>query len=197
QTRPASPNERLLAAALAGVHRIPRRARTTGPVVMADLRLARVFARPVVAGVIGVVRVRTAGRLGAGEDVVLVRRLAEALDGFALFRERGCTREGVSQAGELQRVTVQMFEVPRDRSPPPVVPWALPQAVARVGRVGARGAEIRVPGTSSGPGRRRQRLAVRVSARNPAQVPAFADGGARDEERHRRRGALGARPPGV
>ena len=55
-------------------------------------------ARPVLAGVIGAVSERASVRLRAGEDVVLVRLVAGAVDRLVLFGERGHPAQVVAEA---------------------------------------------------------------------------------------------------
>src|SRR6476619_4648522 len=66
QSRAAGADQRLLAAALAGVHGVPGRAGTAGAVVVSELGGAGVLARPVVAGVIRRVGEGAAVELRAG-----------------------------------------------------------------------------------------------------------------------------------
>src|SRR2546426_11111754 len=85
--------ELILAAAARAVRRIPRlhvpRVLQALQVVVADDRRALAALRPVAAGGIAARRRVHAGRVRAGEDVVLVRRVAAALDRLALLVQRG------------------------------------------------------------------------------------------------------------
>src|SRR5688572_20367308 len=75
----AGRNQVLLAAAFARMHGIPRRVRATQPIVMAKHDRTRAVARVVHAGAILAGRERTTVRLRTGEDVVLVRHVADAI----------------------------------------------------------------------------------------------------------------------
>src|SRR5204863_8125858 len=89
ETRAAGGDEVLLAAPAARVRRFPRRVAAAGAIVMSELGGARRPARPVAARVIGAVGVRAAVWLRAGEDVVLIRRIAGTLDRLALLADGG------------------------------------------------------------------------------------------------------------
>src|ERR1051325_8540985 len=178
----------LLAAAAAGVRRVPRDVAAAGPIVMAELRGAGAVARPVLAGVIGAVGERGAIELGAGEHVVAIGRITDAVDGVALLGDRGDLREVVAAARRLERVAVEIRDVLGDACALGVVPRAAADAVARVHgwlAVRCRRAEIRVPRLAACTGGLRQRLTLTVRARQSAEVRAVAATGARDEERHR------------
>src|SRR6516164_8409917 len=51
---------------------------------MTELSYPGAVARPVVAGVVHAIRVRAAVRLGTGQDIVLVRCVADAVDDLVL-----------------------------------------------------------------------------------------------------------------
>src|SRR5258706_1453794 len=88
QSRAAGGDQSRLTEARAGMGRIPRRVAAAGAVGMAELRLPRPAARPIVAGVVGIVRIRTTIGPGAGQHVMRVGHVAEAVDDSTLFVER-------------------------------------------------------------------------------------------------------------
>ena len=114
ETRAAGGHEVLLAAPAARVRRVPRRVAAAGAIVMPELRRPRRAARPVAARVIGAVGVGAAVRLRSGEDVVLIRRIADTLDRLALLADRGRLVDVVAQTRLLDGVAVQIADVLRD-----------------------------------------------------------------------------------
>ena len=154
------------------------------------VRVARVVAARVIRGV----RVRAAVRLRAGEDVVLVRHVADAVDDRLLLAQRQLLPERVAHTGLLDRVAVELGDALRDALSAGVEPRPVADAVTRVDRARTLRAQVGVPHhRRAAAGRRAQLLAVRVGAGQPAVVGAVALGDARDEERHRlRRGAASA-----
>ena len=143
-------------------HRSPRgasslrrtgRPRSAGPIVMADLGRARVLARPVVAGVIRAVGVRPAVELRTGEDVVLVRLVADALDRLPLLGQGRRAGQGVAHPREIQRVAVQVLEITGDGLAAGVEPRSLADSIAGADRVRALRAQVGPPGAVSRAGR--------------------------------------------
>src|SRR5205814_10261669 len=149
-----------------------------------ELRGPHAVARPVVARMVHGVGVRAAVRLGAGQDVVLVRRVADAVHDALLFVQRELLAECVAKSGLLDRVAVELGDALRDSLPSGVVPRSIPDAVARIHGIRALGAQIGVPHCAAASGRRRQRLAMSIRAGETANVRpiSFSDTG--DEERH-------------
>src|SRR2546425_2158151 len=88
------------------------------PVGVADHRRALTALRPVAARAIVAAREGGAVRLGAGEDVVHVRRVAAAVDLLALLRQRRVLGEVV--------LAVELGHVLRDDGALGVLPGALP-----------------------------------------------------------------------
>src|SRR4051794_7790365 len=135
--------------------------------------------RPVAAGLVAFRSERRAVGLRAGQNVVHVGIVAEAVDDFALLVERGLLGQVV--------LAVQLGDVLGNDHALGVLPWALADAVARIDGHRATSRlrrEIGVPGLSAGACRLRQRLAIFVGAVEPAEIRAFAGSGAGDEERH-------------
>src|ERR1017187_1702389 len=88
QPLPAGAHQGLLAAAAGRVGRVPRGVAAAGAVGMADLGGAGAAAGPVVARVVGAVRIGAAVGLRAGQHVVPVGGVAGAVDHRALLVER-------------------------------------------------------------------------------------------------------------
>src|SRR5207244_2363658 len=88
ESRAAGADEVFLTAAATRVRGIPRAVAAALLVGVAELRRAHAVARPVVARVVHPVRVGAAVRLRPGEDVVLVRHVADAVDRPFLLGER-------------------------------------------------------------------------------------------------------------
>src|SRR5262249_24801020 len=164
---------------------VPRAVAAALLVGVSELRRALAIARPVVARVIGAVGVAAPVRLRAGQDVVLVGRVAHAVHGSAFFGERELLAEDIPEPGLLDRVAVQLADVLRHALPPGVVPGSVADPIARVDGARSLRAEIRVPRRAPASGRRSQCLAVGIRAGQTAEVRAVALADARHEERHR------------
>ena len=93
---------------------------------MADHRRALRAARPVLAGAVLARRESRAVRLRSRQHVVAVRRIAAAVDDFALLGQRGLFGQIVG--------AVQLGDVPGDHHALRVLPRSLADAVARVHR---------------------------------------------------------------
>ncbi len=141
---------------------------------------------PLAAGHVGLTREARVGRaIGprSGQDVVHVRRVATPVD-------RGAR---LGQCGQLGHVVaaVQLGPIVSDQHALGVEPRPLADAVAGVDGSRARrdvaGAEVGAPGAAARTDRGRQLLAMRVGARQAAEVAAIAGTGAGDEEAHRAR----------
>src|SRR5438093_1131239 len=96
-------------------------------------------ARPVAASRVLARRESPAVGLRAGEDVVHVRRVIDAVDRLALLGERGLLREVV--VGR-----VQLLDALRDDHALGVLPRSAADAVACIDAAGPSGAEVSVPG---------------------------------------------------
>src|SRR5665213_326318 len=153
---------------------------------MAELGCPRAAAGPVVAGMVGGVGVRAPIRLRSGEDIVLIRSVAEAFGHLAFFRERRGLTDAIAHARLLQRIAVQLGETGRDLLALGVSPGTVPDAIPRIHRARTLRAEIRMPRAAAASGRRREHLAMHVRSRQSAQVGSFACAHAGDEETHRR-----------
>src|SRR5919108_416305 len=110
-------------------------------VVVADHGRPLGALRPVAAGPVLAGWKRAAVRRGAGEDVVPVGRVAAAVDHLALLIERRLLGEMV--------VAMQLVDILGDDDALGVLPWAAPDAIARVDGLGAAHglrAEVGAPG---------------------------------------------------
>src|SRR4051812_20565619 len=154
---------------------VPRAVAATLLVGVPQLRDAGLaVARPVSAGVIRGVRVGAAVRLRTGEDVMLVRVVADTVDHPVLLGSRQLLAERISEACRLDRVAVQFGDVLRHTLAAGVVPGAVPDAVARVHRASALCAQIRVPRDAPATGSRGERLAMRIGAGDAPEIRAVA-----------------------
>src|SRR5207237_8316758 len=154
----------ILAAAARAVRRVPRlhvpRILEALQVVVPDDRRAVPALRPVAAGGVAARRGEHAGRVGPGEDVVLVRGIAAAFDHLALLGERGLL-------ADLVLARMQLRDVVRHHYSFRVAPGTLADAVARVDTRVATGrgrAQVRLPVRVLRAGRLGERIAVRIRA---------------------------------
>src|SRR5438552_15101552 len=171
----------LAAAALGaarGVRRIPgmrrRRIIQARAVDMADDRGTLRAARPVLAGLVLARRTGAAIWHRAGQRVMLVGRIAAAVDDVALLGQRGLLCQIV--------LTVQFVDILRDDDALGVLPRTLADPVARIDggfAVGRLGAELAMPSAAAGPSRLGQLLAMPVGTFAAAEIGALANGGAR------------------
>src|SRR6185369_10797705 len=163
ETRAAGGDEVLLAAPAARVRRVPRRVAAAGAIVMPELGRPGRPTRPVAARVVGAVGVRAAVGLRSGEDVVLVRRIADTLDRLALLADGGRLVDVVAQTRLLDGVAVQIADVLCDAPAFGAVPRPRADAIACVdGSLPTRttGAQVRVPRLGAGARRGRERLTM-------------------------------------
>ena len=93
---------------------VPRGVAAALFIVVAELSRAHVVARPVVARVVHRVRECGAVRSRAGQDVMLVRHVAYAIDTLFLFTECDLLAESVSRPRLIDRVAMKRPEVPGD-----------------------------------------------------------------------------------
>src|SRR5687768_3363497 len=169
----------LLAASGRGVLRIPRiDAFAEAPsIVMPHLRPACAAGCPVTAREVLAPRIGRSVRAGSGEDVVHVGRVTGAVHLIELFRHGG----GFT---DLDGVVVKVLDVRRDQQSFGVVPRPGADPIACIHRrspVSRRYAEIRAPRVVSGAFGARERLTMRVSASESAQITAPSYPLARDE----------------
>lgn len=180
-----------LAATAAGMGRVPRGVAAAGPVEVADLDRALFgAARVVLAGMVGGIGEGAAVRLRTGQDVVLVGRIAGALDGFLLLRNCRRPAQVVAEAGAVEGVAVQVGDILGDGGAAGVVPRPVADPVAGVDRrlaVGRRRAQIGAPDLLRRTGGLGQRGAVRIGAGQAAEVGALARTDAGHEETQRLR----------
>ena len=175
---------------------------------MADLRGACRAAGPVVACVIGAIRVGAAVPFGSRKNLVLNRwRIAHAVNDLSKLIACGLLEEIAAALGLNQSIAVKFAQVRRDNRvlrrsqlrERIVEPRSGADAVTRVdgGLSGTSlGAEVCMPGAAARADSCRERMAVRVGAGKSAKVSAFADPDAGDEEGHSsrsRRWATGGR----
>src|ERR1041384_842061 len=176
----------LAAAALGAVRevrRIPgmrrRRVVQARAVDMAEHSSALRAARPVLAGLVLARRKGAAVRHRAGQRVVLVGRIAAAIDDVALLGQRGLLCQIV--------LAMQFVDILGDNDALGILPRTLADAVARIDcgfAVGGLGAEIGMPGSAARAGRLRQLLTVLIGAVEPAEIGTLADWRARHTEAH-------------
>jgi len=176
---------------------------------MAHLRRTSRAAGPVVARVVGVIRVSAAVPLRSRKNFVLNRwRIAESVNELSMLVACGLLEQIAAALRLDERVPVKFGKVRRNdgilRRPQlrerPVEPRTGADTVTRVhGRLSGTslGAEIGVPGVTARADSRRKRLAVRVGACKAAKVSAFTETDAGDEKGHssrsRRRATRGRR----
>src|SRR5207249_8377779 len=132
--------------------------------------------------------------LGAGQDVVLVGHIADAVDNSVLLGERELFTERVADAGLFDGVAVEFRDIHPDALAASVKPGASADPVARVHRARALSAEISVPRRRAAARGGGELLAICIGAGQSAIVGAvtFADAG--DEETHRLWRSLRAAP---
>src|ERR1700722_1971678 len=173
---------------------------------MADLCGACRAAGPVVASMVGVIRVSAAIPLRSRENFVLDRwRIADAVNDLSMLVACGLLEQIAAALRLYERVSVKFGKVCRNdgvlRLPQlrerPVEPRPVADTVTRVdGRLpgASLSAEIGVPSVTARTDSRGQRLAVPGGARQSAKVSAFTETDAGDEKGHssrRRRRATG------
>src|SRR4051812_9648944 len=190
QPRAAGRDQIRLTAATAGVRRVPRAVAAALLVRMAQLCGALAVARPVVARVIAAIRVSAAVGLRTGQNVVLIRRIAYAVDRRVFLRQRELLAERVAQPCLVDRVAMELGQVLRDALAATVVPRAAADPVARAHRARSLRAQVRVPRRRATAGGGRERLAVRIGAGDATEIGAVTFPRARDEEGHRLRWRL-------
>jgi len=149
---------------------------------MSELRrsAAIAVARPVIARRVAVARLKRSIRLRASQDVVLVRRVTDAVDDSPFLCQRRVLLEVV-------RIGVQVRNALGDHHALGVVPGTRADTSARVDRGQTallRLAQIGVPGVISRVHRGREVLADLIRAREAVEG-AGSGRGAGDEERHR------------
>src|SRR4026208_1146349 len=113
---------------------VPRGVAAALFIVVAELSRAHVVARPVVTRVVHRVRECGAVRARAGQDVMLVRHVAYAIDTLFLFTECDLLAESVSRPRLIDRVAMKRPEVPGDHLAVGVVPRTAANPVTRVDR---------------------------------------------------------------
>src|SRR6202790_1609711 len=163
---------------------------------MAHLRRTTRAAGPVVARVVGVIRVSAAVPLGSRKNLVLNRwRIAHAVNDLTMLVACGLLEQIACALRLNQSIAVKLAQIRRDdgvlRRPQlrerPVEPRSGANTITRVdgGLSGASlGAEIGVPGVTARADSRRKCLTVRVGARKSTKVSAFAHADAGDEKGH-------------
>src|ERR1043166_4951516 len=183
QAGAASRDQRLLPAPARGMRRIPglrlHRVAQALAVDVAELRGSFAVLRPVAAGSVGAGCEASAFHRRAGERVMHVGRVAPAIDDLTLLVERGLLGEIV--------VAVELVNVVGNYGAARVLPGAVPDAGTGVdaGRAAdALCAQVGAPGAVARAHPRCEKLAVRVRAREAAEIGAVAQSDTGDEERH-------------
>src|SRR5690606_29119033 len=114
------------------------------------------------------------------QDVMPIRLVAAAVDDLALLAQGRVL-------ADLVVLAVEIVDRLGDHDSLGVLPGTVADTIARVDGLGAvarLGAEVGAPRALAHARRCRERLAVLVRARDPAQVGPVADADARYEERH-------------
>src|SRR5690606_12474689 len=164
-----------LAAATAVVCCVPRLGHRAAAdaVEVPDYRCAFAIRSPVVAGVC---RGGTVG-IGAGQNVVLVRRVANAVDRAFLLGDR-------VMLVQQHVAVVQVIDATGNELAIGVVPGAAANAYFRVDAAGTGGAQVGAPGFAGGAGGFCQGLAVCFGTGKAAEVGTVAFTDARGEAAH-------------
>jgi len=182
-------NQIVLAAAPARVRGVPRLVVGAAAVEMTELRGAHSVARPVAAGMIGGIFVSCAVGLRAGQHVVLVGCVSAPRDRAALLGETGNLPKIVSEAREIQGVTVQIGKIIGHLFAFGVVPGATADTVPGIDGVRALRAQVGVESFCTSR-RGRKRLADLIRAGQAAKICSMAGTRASDEKAHGLRGRL-------
>src|SRR5579862_3110310 len=90
------------------MRRVPRRVPAAGAVEMSKLRCTLIGASPVGTSMIGRVGESPSVRLRASENVVLIRRIAEAFYRVALLSKRTGFGKVVAKPSDVERVAVEI-----------------------------------------------------------------------------------------
>src|SRR5215831_7990880 len=184
----ARPHEILLTASTRGVSRIPGNTAAI-PVMVADLSCTFAVTGPVLACVVRGVRVRPSVRLRAGQNVVRVRLVPQAIYHRALLTCCIVPGDQISRTCQVDRVAMQLSEVAGHHRAVGVMPRTFADAVPGAHRrlsITRRRAQISSPSPVAGSRGGRQLLAVSIGARESSQVGAIAGARTCDEEGHRR-----------
>lgn len=145
-------------------------------------------ARVILAGMIGGVSVGSAIWFRTGDDVVLVRRSANAVDLRTLFGKVGGAMDVVAELAEFYRVTVQMSHVVGHDGAVGIGPRSIADAVASVdgGMVAfSLSAQVSSPGPIARTNAAGQFLAMGIGAGEATQVGSLAEACAGYEEAQR------------
>src|SRR5215203_4162882 len=127
ESRAASSDELLLATTAAHVRRVPGCVSAAGSIVVAEHRAARAVARIVVTRVAcGTSKQYPAERIGACENVVLIRRVATSIHRQTFLVQREFLVDAVAVPVV---VAVKIGHVPRDERTLRVVPRATANAI--------------------------------------------------------------------
>jgi len=151
--------------------RVPRGIAATIAVGVADLSATSRAARPIAAGVVGVIGEGSAIGLRAGQHVVRVGLISDAVVDLPLLRNVCLFAHVVTQPRLLDGVTVQVTYIFGNARPFGVIPRAGADAVASINcHLTARSlrTQVRMPGFTGAPGSLRKRLTVRVRASQSA-----------------------------
>ena len=108
---------------------------------------------------------------------MLVRLVADAIDQLALFVDRVVLRDQVADAGEIERVAVQLLEITGDRAPLALCQGPLPMRsrAFTAGLPSAAECSDRRATCDCPPRRCRELLAMGVRAGESAEIRAVPD----------------------
>src|ERR1051326_2694650 len=154
---------------------------------MSELGLTCTAARPVVAGVILIVRVRTAIRLRARQNVMRVRSVAEPIYNLAALGQGGLLEEIVSDPCLFERVSVKLGERVGNRLSQRIVPRPSADSITGIDGgypVSRLRAEIRVPSLVAGAYCCGKLLTMPIRTGNTSKIGALSLPDAGDEETH-------------
>src|SRR4030095_17015778 len=143
----AGAHEVRLTAAAARVRGVPRSVAAALLVGVTQLGTPHAVGvtRPIRAGVVHAVRVCPTIRLRPGEDVVLVRHVADAVDDRALFAQRDLLAESVAHPCLIERVSVKFGHVLTHTLTALIEPGTVADAIAGVDGALTLSAEVGVP----------------------------------------------------
>ena len=111
---------------------VPRRIAGTNPVGMTHLCRARALACPVVAGAILIACKGAAVALRAGQNVMLIGRIAKALHQVAALVQRRLFEEIATLLRLLQRVAMQFVMIGGNDGTSGIAPRSVADAIPRI-----------------------------------------------------------------
>lgn len=142
---------------------------------MADLRRTAPVTCPVAAGVVVTICIDPTIWLGTSQDIVLIRRIADAIHWFSRFGERDHLADSIPKSRLFDRITMQPSEVSGYLAPATVSePGTTSDPIAGIDCTRALRTKIRSPRSTSATDRRRQGLTMCIGTLEPTKVSAVA-----------------------